>query len=112
MDRYKFVQHTRKDGCIEVIAISTFAGKPVRGKAICASDDTFNLEKGKKLAAARCNAKVAEKRYRRAKGKIAEAETQVKYATRFYDKMRHYYEDSWVALNNARRDVQNVVDEL
>jgi hypothetical protein len=107
LDKYRFYQAGNK-----VIAVSTYAGKAVRGVAKTDPSDEFDFEKGKKLAAARCNAKVAEKRYRRAKGKIAEAETQVKDATRFYDKMRHYYEDSWVALNSARKDVQNIVDEL
>ena len=101
MSKYTFVTHTRKDGRVEVIAFSTFGGKSVRGKAICAEGDIFDEEKGKLLAAARCNAKVAAKRYARAKQKIAEAEKAVADATKFYDKMRHYRDDSYHAMIQA-----------
>ncbi len=101
MSKYTFVTHTRKDGRVEVIAFSTFGGKSVRGKAICAKDDTFDKEKGKLLAAVRCNAKVAAKRYARAKQKIAEAEKAVADATKFYDAMRHYRDDAYHAMVQA-----------
>jgi hypothetical protein len=101
LTKYTFVTHTRKDGRVEVIAISTFAGKPVRGKAICAESDDFVYEKGIELAAARCNAKIAAKRYARAKQKIAEAEKAVAEATKFYDNMRHYRDDAYHAMIQA-----------
>ena len=101
LTKYTFVTHTRKDGRVEIIAISTFAGKPVRGKAICAESDTFDEEKGKLLAAARCNEKIAAKRYARAKQKIAEAEKVVADATKFYDAMRHYRDDAYHAMIQA-----------
>lgn len=50
-----------------VIAEQTFAGRKFRGKAICDSQDEFDLEKGKKLAALRCNLKICEKRLKLAK---------------------------------------------
>ena len=50
----------------KVIAVSTYAKKTVRGVAKCSSADDFDEEKGKKLAAARCNLKVSQKRYDRA----------------------------------------------
>ena len=54
------------DSVRKVIAVSTFAGKPVRGVAVCAEDDEFDLEFGKKLAKARCDVVVAKKRLNRA----------------------------------------------
>ena len=69
LDKYKFITHDN-----EVIAISTYAGKTVRGIAKLHPQDTFNLENGKKLAAARCNEKIAAKRFARAVKKIKEAE--------------------------------------
>ena len=101
MSKYTFVTHTRKDGRVEIIAFSTFGSKSVRGKAICAEGDTFDEEKGKLLAAARCNAKIATKRYARARRKIVEAEKAVADATKFYDKMRHYRDDSYHAMIQA-----------
>lgn len=112
LTKYTFVTHTRKDGRVEVIAISTFAGKPVRGKAICAESDTFDYQKGMELAAARCNAKVAAKRYARAKQKIAEAEKFVQEATKFYDNMRHYRDDAYYAMTHANSDVKLLENEL
>ena len=54
----------------KVIAVSTYAGKTVRGIAICSPEDKFDIEFGKKLAAARCNEKVAEKRLHDIKAEI------------------------------------------
>lgn len=45
-----------------IVAMSTFAGRTVAGVARCADSDTFDIEAGKRLAAARCNLKIAEKR--------------------------------------------------
>ena len=64
---YKYVVMPTK-----VIALSTYAGRTVRGIAKCHPNDTFDEEYGKKLAAARCNAKIAEKRYARALSKYNE----------------------------------------
>ena len=64
---YKYVVMPTK-----VIALSTYAGRTVRGIAKCHPNDNFDEEYGKKLAAARCNAKIAEKRYARALKKYNE----------------------------------------
>lgn len=112
LNQYKFIRHRRKDGSEETIAISTFAGKIVRGKAICAADDKFNEYNGQVLAAARCNERVADKRHKRAKMKLREAEEAVAAAARQYDKMKRYYEDSYVALVDARKHTKQVKEEL
>lgn len=65
--KYKYVVMPTK-----VIALSTYAGRTVRGIAKCHPNDNFDEEYGKKLAAARCNAKIAEKRYVRAHKKYNE----------------------------------------
>ena len=62
-DRYNYVVVPEKK---KVVAYSTYAGQSVRGVAKCAPDDEFDVEFGKKLAAARCNVKVARKRLKRA----------------------------------------------
>ena len=48
IEKYKFYTNGSR-----VIAVSTYAGKTVRGVAVCHAGDTFSLEKGKKLAALR-----------------------------------------------------------
>ena len=55
IEKYKFYTNGSR-----VIAVSTYAGKTVRGVAVCHAGDTFSLEKGKKLAALRCAEKIAK----------------------------------------------------
>ena len=88
-----------------VIAVSTFAGKPVRGVAICADRDEFSVERGKKLAAARCNVKVAQKRKARATRKMKEAAQASYEASVHYAKMVNYFDD-------ACRDEEIACNEL
>ncbi len=59
---YKYHIYERKDGSTVVLAMSTYAGKKVKGKAICSPDDTFDEEKGKQLAKLRCAIKIDKKR--------------------------------------------------
>lgn len=58
---YKYIVNGRT-----VIALSHYAGRTVRGVAKCSPEDEFDVEFGKKLAAARCDLKIAEKRCSRA----------------------------------------------
>lgn len=50
-----------------VVAVTSFQGQNVRGVAKCNEQDEFDLETGKKLAAARCAMKIAKKRVKYAK---------------------------------------------
>ena len=95
-----------------VIAVSTYAGKIVRGIAKCAPIDTFSLEDGKALAAARCNLKISEKRRNRAARKLIEARAALDDAMRHAENMKHYFEDSCVALDDAHFEVQAILDKL
>ena len=91
-----------------VIAVSTYAGKTVRGVAVCASEDEFDLEKGKKLAAARCNQRIALKRAQRAHKKWEEALAACSIADVQYEKMDEYYDDALEAYDFARRQVEEL----
>ena len=62
---YKIYHHDN-----EVIAVSTFAKRMVRGVAKCDPRDEFDHKKGEALAIARCDLKVAEKRMKRADKKV------------------------------------------
>lgn len=64
LERYRF--YINEDARM-VVAVSTFAGKPFRGIAKCADKDTWDVEFGKKLAAARCGLKIARERVKYAK---------------------------------------------
>lgn len=96
----------------KIVAVSTYAGKPVRGVAKCAPTDTFSLEDGKALAAARCNLKISEKRRNRAARKLEEAKRAMQEAQRHLEKMYHYFKDASVALGDARVEVNEIENKL
>lgn len=108
LEKYRFYQ--TPDG--KVIAASTFGGKCVRGVAKCSGEDNFDLEKGKELAAARCNLKVAEKRLGRATKKLALAYENLYQAQKEVDKMREYMADSREAYMVADSRVQKMLEKL
>lgn len=89
MARYRFIKNDN-----DVICISTYAKRAVRGIAKCSPTDNFDFEIGKKLAQLRCDAKVAEKRLMRAKEKYSESVDLLNEALKYYDDMWLYYLDS------------------
>ena len=84
-----------------VIAQSTFAGKPVFGIAKCDPRDEFDLEEGKKLAAARCNTKIAKKRRNRAHRQFIASLMEVRAAIERHNACIEYYQNALDALENA-----------
>ena len=100
MEKYKYYTTNNK-----VIAVSTYAGKTVRGVAKCDPRDTFDLEKGKILAAKRCNEKVAKRRYARAQKRVKEAARDLQTAQNRYHKMLQYMNDAHDAYGQAEKDV-------
>ena len=85
----------------KVIAVSTYEGKVVRGVAKCDPKDKFDIEAGKKLARARCAAKIAKKRAARAKREYAKALAAYKAVSARLDKMNDYSIDSKKAAIEA-----------
>lgn len=113
IDKYKFYIARRVDGSpYKVIAVSSFAGKPVRGIAVCDKKDSFDLDTGMQLAAARCNYKIAQKRLARADSRVNEAVSGVIAAKYQLEKMWNYQEDSANALVEARNELTKLEGEL
>ena len=102
---YKFYQYSRQreDGTtnIRIVAVSSFAGKPVKGYADLHPKDEFDLEYGKALAAARCAEKIAAKRCKRAYNKVDEATAQFNAAMNYLQKMMQYEADAEANYNLA-----------
>lgn len=84
-----------------VVAVSSFAGKTVRGVAKCGPNDEFDVEKGKELARARCARKIAEKRFKRAMKKCEEAQRIRDEALNHSRNMGRYFGEAGIALNEA-----------
>ncbi len=89
----------------KVIAVSTYAGKNVKGYAKADPRDTFDTEKGTDLAIARCNAKIAEKRAKRAASKVSEALQELVEAQKHLKKMQEYLVDANEACDVANANV-------
>ena len=104
LNKYHYVVSDNK-----VIALSTYAGHTVRGIAKCDPKDEFDLENGKKLAAARCNYKVALKRAKRSAMKVEDAANAVKAASVHYSNMVSYNHDAKVELNEAEDELNKLL---
>ena len=109
MARYKYFTDEKNR---KVIVISTYAGKTVRGVAKADPRDGFDVEKGTILAKARCDAKVAFKRAKRATKKINEAKEFLDYAKKYYEEMHSYYHDSMIAQTIAQEHLNDLIKTL
>lgn len=107
LSKYKFISHNN-----EIIAISTYAGKTVKGIAKCSDKDTFDEQSGKSLAAARCNMKVANKRAKNAEVRLDQAIRNLHDAKQYYTKMVEYYNDSIHEKEEAKKDLQKILEDL
>ena len=105
MFNYKYIVAGNK-----VIALSSYAGKAVRGVAKCAPGDVFDEEKGKNLATARCAYKIALKRQKRANKKYKEALAEFAKAEKFLDQMEEYVDRAEGEVD-AARDALNYFSE-
>ena len=94
----------------KVIALSTYAGKTVKGVAKCHLHDieNYTLGDGMELAAARCGVNVAEKRVKRAIDKMAEALNVLNEAEIYYRKMCEYMKNSRADLEEAKTHLDEV----
>ena len=92
-----------------VIAVSSFAGQTVRGVAKCNPADNFDSEKGTALATARCGAKIAEKRVKRAYNKVDEAKAAVNAALDHLTEMLKYQSDAEAKLNVAQFELETTL---
>jgi hypothetical protein len=93
----------------KVIAVSSFAGQTVRGVAKCNPADEFDFDKGAALAAARCSAKIAEKRMKRAYTKVDEAKAQLDAAISYYSEMLKYQSDAEATYNIAQFELESTL---
>ena len=109
---YQFYQfdHKRADGttCIRIVAVSSFAGKPVKAHADCHPNDEFDLDYGMALAAARCGEKIAAKRCKRAYNKVDEAQAMVNAALAHLQKMMKYEADAEFNYNVAAYELAQI----
>lgn len=97
--------HFYTDNKRKVVCVTTFARKPVKGVAICAEDDEFDLEKGKKLAQARADIKWAGKRLEYARDKA-------KRIACIHDYFEDLLDDAWRYEGDCEADYYKYADIL
>ena len=113
IEKYNIAIHQHKDyGTVETIAWSTYAGKVVRGKAICHIEDTYNEQKGIKLAVARCAERIALKRQARAEKLLAKAQHQMQVAQKYLIDMTNYADDARLEVTNAKAEVADILSKM
>ena len=111
--KYRVVVHQHPEyNTTEIIAMSTYAGETVKGKAICHINDKYNEEAGTKLAVARCAEKIAKKRKARAIRLLQFSKEQLAEAQRYVDKMTHYYEDACAEADEASTETANILAKM
>ena len=109
IDRYHFYYFDDKQGRKHIVAASTYAGKTVRGEAICSTDDAYSVELGKTLAAARCDLKVAEKRAKNANKVYNEACYEADIAYMVKHKASIYKSDSEKEVKESKKRLQQIL---
>ena len=117
VNKYKCYGYDEKneDGSVRchcVVAISTYAGKTVKGYAKCHPDDAWNWEEGKKLAIARCAEKIAVKRANRATRKVAEAQEILAEAIAHLNDMLNYHMNAADEVTATNAEVNRLLAKM
>ena len=109
---YDYYHFVNKNGGHTVIAASRYAGRVIKGYAKCDPNDNFDLEKGKELAKARCDEKIALKRRANAVKKYREAALAADEAHRRYNDMAKYFMDATDGVDAAKAKVEEILKTL
>ena len=113
IEKYQVIVHQHPDYLgTEIIARSTYAGQVVKGKAICHEGDTYNEEKGIKLAVARCAEKIAKKRAARATRLLKKANAQLAMAQKYVADMTAYHTDACAEVAEAQAELDKILSEM
>ena len=95
-----------------VIAEQTYAGKKYRGAAKLGESDSFDLESGKDLAAARCDVKICRQRYMQAKDKYNTLRDLVETLVNLTKEADSYLYDSEEEYKKAKMRLEEIENRL
>lgn len=113
IDKYKIVVHQHPDyHTTEILAMSTYAGQVVKGKAICHLNDNYDEEAGKKLAIARCAEKIARRRQARSARLLKKAHDQLKLAQKYVNDMAQYNADACAEVAEAQAELNDILAKM
>ena len=113
IEKYRIIvhQHPVYNGT-EIIAMSTYAGNDVKGKAICQIGDTYDEKAGVELAVARCAEKIARKRKARAARLLKKANEQLTMAQKYVDDMTKYHADACVEVEETKANINTILAKM
>ncbi len=94
-----------------VVAVQTFAHRKYSGIARCAKSDTFDVEKGKRIAALKCNKKIASARLKYATREFENATRWAKEAEDLRKKLAIYYLLSEDEYDEAVEELDKCIKE-
>lgn len=92
----------------KITARSTYWKKPVQAHAICHPDDNYDELKGKELAAARLDAKIAYKRWMNAKKAFHDSIRTIEAAKRTHEKAKNYMNASERELTLRNQELRRI----
>lgn len=96
----------------DVIATTTYCGKPIRAVAKCNPEDEYDRQFGEDLALARLNLKVAKKRRARAAAKMEAAKKALNEARAFYNVMVSYNNASIDEVEDAESAIKFLMEQV
>lgn len=112
IEKYRYFHAKTASGQDKIIAVTTYAGKTVRGVAICHPVDSYDEQKGKELAAARCAIKVAKKRLIRASKKKDEANIALTAIEKHFGDMEEYVADAEIEFDECVNHLAEVLSKF
>ncbi len=89
-----------------VICTRSYKDQTIRGVAKCDPEDNFNMNDGKKLSYLRCRKKHAKKKRNRAHKAYMDALIAAAAAQDNLSKMRGFFGDSEIQLQNATEELE------
>ena len=113
IEKYRIVIHQHPTyHTTEILAMSTYAGEVVKGKAICQIDDCYDEQSGIELAVARCAEKIAKKRKARAARLLKHAKEQLAMAQKYVDDMTSYFEGASQEVIDTKADTEAILAKM
>lgn len=106
IEKYRFIHTGNK-----VIALSTFAGRVVRGMAKCDPRDDFDPNIGERIAATRCALKIAKRRSTLAWKKYTEAKRAFNNGKQYLKAMQNYFDDADFAVVKIQSELDHLLGD-
>ena len=110
LEKYTFkIYHTPKG--IKTIAKQTYKGQPVYGYALCVPGDEYDEQVGKEIAAAKCNLKIAAKRQKASKQRLAAFYDIVQDYNALYHREEEFFKKAQFEWLDAIANLTDIMDK-